>query len=139
SAGAVFGGLLVAISYRDGPSPFAKRPFSWKLVGTVLADRPTRLAIGGYPGHLGGVYACWSALALFLLHHFTVQGIDAVTSATLAGLWTFAFITAGAVGSVLAGRWADRFGRENVAAASMVVSGACALTLGWIVSAPSWV
>src|SRR5690606_23500773 len=53
-----------------------------------------------------------------------------------AGIVAFAAIAAGGPGSVLAGRWADRFGRERVAIASMVVSGACALVIGWLAAAP---
>lgn len=51
----------------------------------------------------------------------------------------FAGIAAGGIGSVLAGAWADRLGRENVAAWAMAVSGACALTIGWLGGAPVWV
>jgi MFS family permease len=56
----------------------------------------------------------------------------------LAGLATFAIIALGGPGSVLAGLWADRLGRENVAAGAMAVSGACALILGWLIAAPTW-
>ena len=52
SLGAGIGALMVAIGYRDGPAPFAKRPFSWSLAGDVLRDRRTRLAIGGYAGYM---------------------------------------------------------------------------------------
>lgn len=38
---------------------------------------------------------------------------------------------------MLAGAWADRWGRENVAAGAMCVSGLCALTIGWLVDAPA--
>jgi MFS family permease len=37
---------------------------------------------------------------------------------------------------VLAGLWADRWGREKVAGAAMAVSGACALSIGWLGGAP---
>ena len=52
SLGAGIGALMVAIGYRDGPAPFARRPFSWSLAGDVLRDRRTRLAIGGYAGYM---------------------------------------------------------------------------------------
>ncbi|MEX0890656.1 MAG: MFS transporter, partial [Gemmatimonadota bacterium] len=52
SGGALAAALLVGLLYRDGPFPFPRRPFSWALVGTVLRHRPTRLAIGGYLGHM---------------------------------------------------------------------------------------
>ncbi|HET6765713.1 MAG TPA: MFS transporter, partial [Longimicrobiaceae bacterium] len=52
SAGALAAAALVAAFYRDGPFPFARRPFSWSLIGSITRDRPTRLAIGGYLGHM---------------------------------------------------------------------------------------
>ncbi|MGK7312472.1 MAG: MFS transporter [Candidatus Longimicrobiales bacterium M2_2A_002] len=40
---------------------------------------------------------------------------------------------------MVAGQWADRWGRERVASAAMVISGACALAMGWLLAAPLWV
>ena len=60
SLGAGIGALMVFVGYRDGPAPFARRPFSWKLAGDVLRDRPTRLAIGGYL-HMWELYAMLDA------------------------------------------------------------------------------
>jgi MFS family permease len=137
SAGAVTAALLVLATYRDGPFPFARLPFDWRLAGTILRHRPSRLAITGYLGHMWELYAMWAALSLFFLEFFVGTGRSDSASLTLAGLITFAAISAGGVGSVLAGLWADRFGRENVAAAAMAVSGACALTIGWLGAAPA--
>lgn len=138
SAGAVAAALLVALGYRDGPFAFPRHPFSWGLVRTVVRHRPTRLAIAGYLGHMWELYAVWSCISLFLLHYFGGSGVSGEAAATRAGLATFAVIGVGGIGCVLAGRWGDRFGRENVAAAAMAVSGACALTMGWLGGAPAW-
>jgi MFS family permease len=43
----------------------------------------------------------------------------------------FAAIAAGAPGSVLAGKLADRFGRTLITIASMAISGTCALAIGF--------
>ena len=48
---------LVGVGYRDGPYPFERRPFAWNLVATVLRHRETRLAVGGYLGHMWELYA----------------------------------------------------------------------------------
>jgi MFS family permease len=138
SAGAVAAAVLVAIVYRDGPFAFPRRPFSWGLVGTVFRHRQTRLAIGGYLGHMWELYACWAALSLFAADLFRGHGYGDPRALTLAGLVAFAGIAAGGAGSVLAGAWADRLGREYVAAGAMAVSGACALTIGWLMAAPAW-
>ncbi|HET9986284.1 MAG TPA: MFS transporter, partial [Longimicrobiales bacterium] len=44
SAGALVAAALVALAYRDGPFPFPRRAFSWRLVGAVMRHRETRLA-----------------------------------------------------------------------------------------------
>jgi MFS family permease len=136
SAGAVVAGLLVLWGYRVGPFPFARRPFSWRLVGTVMAHRPTRLAIGGYLGHMWELYSVWALVGLYFHDFHLARGAAPHVATTLASLTTFAVIAVGAPGSILAGAWADRMGRENVAIVSLVVSGACALAVGWMVAAP---
>ena len=57
SGGAVLGGLLVAVAYREGPHSFTRAPFSWGLVAEVMRHRPTRLATYGYLGHMWELYA----------------------------------------------------------------------------------
>ena len=137
SAGAVGAALLVAFGYRDGPYEFARRPFSWRLVRTVLAHRPTRLAIGGYLGHMWELYAGWATLSAFFVYFFARKGLAGAELIAAAGMTAFAAIGAGALGCVVAGAWADRWGRENVAGWAMLVSGACALSLGWLVDLPA--
>jgi MFS family permease len=137
SAGAALAALLVVAGYRDGPFPFPRRRFELSLAGTILRHRPTRLAIGGYLGHMWELYAMWAALSIFFLHFFVAQGVGDAPAMLYAGLITFAAISAGGPGSVLAGLWADRWGREKVAGAAMALSGACALTIGWLTAAPT--
>jgi len=137
SAGCALSSLLVASTYRDGPEPFMRRPFSWGLVGTVIRHRETRLAILGYLGHMWELYAMWSLIALFLLDRFVSDG--SASAAMLAGAGAFAIIGAGGFGSVLAGAWADRLGRARITIWAMAVSGACALCFGWLLHAPLWV
>jgi MFS family permease len=50
----------------------------------------------------------------------------------------FSVIAMGGLGSVLAGAWADRLGRERITIWSMMVSGACSLVMGWLLNAPLW-
>ena len=136
SAGAVAAALLVGWGYREGPFPFARRPFSWRLVGTVVRHRPTRLAIGGYLGHMWELYAAWSFVAIFFFDLFLARGAAELRAGALSGLVGFAVIGMGAVGSVLAGTWADRLGRERITIWAMAISGACALLMGWLLHAP---
>ncbi|MET0399076.1 MAG: MFS transporter [Longimicrobiaceae bacterium] len=136
SAGAVAAALLVGWGYREGPFPFARRPFSWRLVGTVVRHRPTRLAIGGYLGHMWELYAMWAFVYVFFVDFFLARGTSEVRAGVLSGAVAFATIGTGALGCVVAGAWADRLGRERVTIWAMAASGACALLMGWLLHAP---
>ena len=136
SIAAVLAALLVALLYRDGPQAFARRPFSWNLVGAVLEHRPTRLAIAGYLGHMWELYAMWTLVAAFFFDFYRERGAGLLEAGSLSGLIAFAAIAAGGLGSILAGVWADRFGRERITICSMAVSGACALLIGWLTMLP---
>jgi MFS family permease len=137
SAGALLAAVLVATAYRDGPFPFPRRRFELGLVGTILRHRESRLAIGGYLGHMWELYAMWAALSLFFLDFYQAKGYPLAGAAMLAGMTTFAAISAGGIGSILAGVWADRVGRENIAAAALALSATCALAIGWLGAAPT--
>ena len=136
SAGAVAAALLVGWGYREGPFPFVRRPFSWRLVGTVVRHRPTRLAIGGYLGHMWELYATWTFATVFFFDFFSLRGYAEEIALRWSGMVGFAVIATGALGCVVAGVWADRLGRERVTIWAMAVSGACALLIGWMLQAP---
>lgn len=136
SLGAVVASLLVLLWYREGPFPFSRAPFSWGLVTRVLKHRETRLAIGGYLGHMWELYAGWVLAAPFFSAFFASKGLSAPYA--LGSLMAFGMIAAGGVGSVVAGAWADRWGRVRLAKWAMVISGACSLSLGWLFNAPVW-
>lgn len=131
SAGGVLGGLLVLALYRDGPFRFERRPFDWGRVAEVVGDRPTRLATLGYVGHMWELYAMWALVPAFLATTFATRGWGG------SDALGFGVIAVGGLGAVLAGAWADRFGRSRVATASMVVSGACATVTGFLGGAPA--
>ncbi|MGH7471946.1 MAG: MFS transporter [Longimicrobiales bacterium] len=128
---------LVASTYRDGPHAFARRPFSWSLVRVVVHNRETRLALSGYLGHMWELYAMWTLIALFFRDHFVARGNNTPESIAYAGTAGFVVIAAGGVGSVLAGAWADRLGRERITIWAMAISGLCALVTGFLVDVPS--
>ena len=136
SAGAALSACVVALGYRDGPNPFPRRPFSFALVPSVLSHRETRLAIGGYLGHMWELYAMWSLVSMFFFDYFTRAGDTPVVALKASGMSAFCVIAAGAVACVLAGRWADEIGRERVTIYALAVSGGCALVIGHLLNAP---
>src|SRR5690606_6118947 len=136
SACALIAAALVAVGYRDGPVAFPQPPVSLLHIARVARVRESRLAPSGYLGHMWELYAMWSLVTLFFADVFA-RGAAAPSAGGRAALAGFAVIATGALGCVVAGRWADRLGRERITIWSMVTSGACALIVGWLAAAPA--
>ncbi len=136
SAAALLAALIVGVGYRDGPTPFPRRPFTFALVGVVLRDRQYRQVLGGYCGHMLELYACWIWLPAFLAASALARGESASSSAGWVGVLSFIVIAAGAAGCVLGGAMADRVGPVRLVVAAMIVSGCCAMLTPLVFGAP---
>ena len=140
--GAALAGLLaaalVATTYHDGPYAFARRDFSWSLVTSILRHRETMLATGGYMGHMWELYAMWATVSLFFSDFFLGDPMSTAHSVAV-DLSSFSVIAAGGIGAVVAGRWADAWGRESTTIWMMAISGTCALSIGWMMELSAWI
>ena len=119
------GGLLVLAGVREGPFPFPRAVFDPRQAGRAFRNRGVRLASLGYFGHMWELYAMWSWFLVF-------AGDELYTDRADAAFVTFAVIAAGGLGCIAGGIAGDRVGRPETTAACMGVSGACALSIGFV-------
>jgi MFS family permease len=130
---ALLGGVLVITCVRDGPYVTASAPFDRHAVGVVLRNRGVRLATLGYLGHMWELYAMWAWMPAFAAASLAAGGSSGLRSGSLVA---FIAIASGAAGCVIAGFWADAWGKARIAGASMLTSGTCALGAGLVFGAP---
>jgi MFS family permease len=125
---AAAGGLISVLFVTEGPFKASAPKFDWKYVVKLVRQRDIVLANLGYLGHMWELYAMWAWISVFLLASFSERAIDPAWASATA----FAVIAGGGIGSVLAGRLADRMGRTTLTITSLIISGACSLTIGFL-------
>jgi len=123
---AALGAVIGLLFIHEGPYTTKAPKFSLKDIQHVLSDKKVMLANLGYLGHMWELYAMWAWLFAFLTARFAISNV----SQQWAGFVTFAAIAIGGVGSVIAGKIADKIGRSTVTSVSMAVSAFCALIIG---------
>jgi MFS family permease len=129
------GAALFLFFAREGLYPFGRAVFDPRQAGAVFRDRNLLLANLGYFGHMWELYAMWAWLLVYVNQALAAQNALAVGRASLL---TFVAIGTGAVGCILGGILSDRIGRTFTTAAMLIVSGTCALLIGFVFNGPPW-
>src|SRR5215210_4777403 len=119
---ALAGGAIVGLFVRDGPHVAASAPFDPRALGAVVRNRGARLATYGYLGHMWELYALWAWIAAFAAASLAASGVQRTREGSLVA---FIAIGSGAAGCVMAGLWADRWGKARIARLALLTSGAC--------------
>jgi MFS family permease len=132
SALALASGVIVLLAVGDGPYVASSARFDPRAVMRVFAYRPARLATLGYLGHMWELYAVWTWIGAFAAASLRAAPHgDAPPSSPAGSAMAFLTIASGAVGSGMAGLFADRVGKARIASWAMLVSATCAALAGF--------
>jgi MFS family permease len=132
TASAALAGLVALVAVKVGPHlPTATR-FDWGYFARIWADPAVRRANFGYLGHMWELYAMWTWAPQLIRQSYHAAN----WSVSAGSIVAFAIVAIGGLGCVLAGLTADRAGRCWTTIASLIASGTCALTAGWLANQP---
>ncbi len=131
----VIGGSIAVAMVKEGPFPFARAVFDPRQIGKVMQNRGVRLASMGYFGHMWELYGMWAWFVAFFSAKLASEGSGSLSAAPLA---TFFVIGVGGFGCYAGGVLGDKWGRTKTTTTALAISGSCALIIGLLFDAPTW-
>eukprot|EP00003_Mantamonas_plastica_P028557 TRINITY_DN653_c0_g1_i11.p1 TRINITY_DN653_c0_g1~~TRINITY_DN653_c0_g1_i11.p1 ORF type:complete len:391 (+),score=100.37 TRINITY_DN653_c0_g1_i11:1123-2295(+) len=126
------GGLMV-FQIQNGPFHVASRgAFDASMIPVIMSRKEVLLPILGYLTHMWELYALWGSISAFIERKAEMDGGNGGDVQMLAALVAFFVISAGGVGSVVGGRFSDRFGRTMTCIVSLSISGLMSGLIGFV-------
>lgn len=133
--GAIAGGGLAWIAMHSTGNAVPPRATHQRFAGEVLRNRPAMLVIAGYIFHSWELLGMWAWTPAFLAACFVATGAELTRGAGLGAYVTSLFHLTGMLAALVAGVFADRFGRTPVILVMAAVSAGCSLVFGWLIGA----
>ena len=133
ASGPVVGGALAWLALRSTANVVTPKVGGQRFGGEVLKNRPAMLIIAGYTCHSWELLGMWAWTPAFLAACFVAAGSELTRGAGLGAYTTSLFHVTGMIASLLAGVFADRFGRTPVILLMASVSAGCSFLFGWLI------
>jgi MFS family permease len=132
---AVTGGVMV-VRVSLGPWHAKAPTLDIAAISLIWTNRPVRLAVLGYIGHMWELYAFWAWVGVVATASYSLDGREAARD--LGKLTAFLAIGLGGLACAPAGWLAVRFGSARLAQLCLCGSGAAALASAVLYGGPAW-
>lgn len=129
---AVAGGLMIGGFVPDGPYRKKVTQPDFRAFFSVFKKPDFRAAAFGYFGHMWELYAFWAFVPALLVSYLQAHPRTEYP----VSLTSFFIIAAGSAGCAIGGYFAERFGSDKVAFATLATSGLCCLLSPWFTDLP---
>ena len=124
---AAAGGLMLYVLIPEPPQKSMQvKQLQWQALASLWTDWRVRSSVLGYFGHMWELYTLWVLAPLILATRF---------EGTQLSIAAFSVIGVGALGCILGGLGAKRWGSAKVATLQLGMSGLCCLLAPWFMSA----
>ncbi|HUV33204.1 MAG TPA: MFS transporter [Devosiaceae bacterium] len=137
SALAALGGLVVLMT-ELGPGHARATAFRISAIRLAWTDRRIRAAYLGYFSHMWELFVVWASIGAAAAASYAAS-MSLHDAESLGKLTAFLGIALGAPFCVLAGYYADRLGKAEIAMTALVASGALALVTALTFGGPVWI